>query len=121
MLADELKIGDKVTYHYDNLWSGKGLQICTVVKITEKRKDIVVTTGKTQMTFDRIGSARNGDAYNRSYITKTTDEDVSEIQNAIAVRKCIRLFEEHRKAEKITAEMAKKIIAIFEEADKTQD
>ncbi len=123
VLADELKIGDRVTYHFDN-WTGKGLQICTVVKITDKRRDIVVKTSKgTQMTFDRTGFARRSDIYNKSYITKTTDDDFSEIQNTMAIRKCLRLFDEHCKADKITAEMARKINLIFEEADaeKTQD
>lgn len=119
VLADEVKVGDRVTYHYDNLWSGKGLQVCTVVKITDKRRDIVVKTSKgTQMTFDRLGSIRGGDTYSKSYITKTTDDDFPEIQNIMAIRKCLRLFDEHRKADKITAEMARKINLIFEEADK---
>ena len=122
LLADQIKVGDKVTLHRRSMGIDS-LAIVTVVKITPKRKEITVKTGTdTTMTFDAYGSKHNTYSYNAGcvWLSLPTDEDYKMIRENAIIRKCGKMFNEMLEAKKITAEMAEKIVVILAGVDKEE-
>ena len=97
----EYKVGDRVNIAGSN-------EVGTVVRITEKRKDIVVDFGSYKCSFDQYGWTR-GNAYTACYIVPLTDELQKQIDDRLIISKCEAVL----KRTSLTAEQAAKILAIL--------
>lgn len=95
------KVGDKVSRN------GTAC-IGTVIKITEKRKDVVVDFGNFKETYNLHGSQKGADVWTSSHIYLLTPELQQEIKDARMVRKCKDLLDEAK--DNLTADKARKII-----------
>ena len=111
MNDQEFKVGDKVI---SSAVSGFGSQVIgTVVKITEKRKDVVVDFGNYKETYDRTGWQKGGDIWYKSKIQLVTPEIEKDIRQKSLIRECKEKF----KNTKITYEQAVKILEILESGE----
>ncbi len=61
------KIGDKVSLN-------KGITIGTVIRLTDKKQDVVVDFGNFCQKFSQTGRSIGGDIWNFDYIYPLTDE-----------------------------------------------
>lgn len=104
----EFKVGDKVVKNYN----GKNCtgDIGTVIKITQKRKDIIVDFGDYKETYRSNGYTKSTNAWYTNHIEHLTPEMENHMKENALIRKCERVFE---KAD-ITFEQAKKILEILE-------
>ena len=109
VLADELKIGDKVVSQ--NKYQ-KAIGI--VVKITPKRKDITVDFGNYTITFDSRGWERSPDHWSKKYIEKCTFELEETVKCEQLRYKCIRLFDAQKYT--LTHDQVKEILTILNQA-----
>ena len=109
VLADELKIGDKVITQ--NKYQ-KAIGI--VAKITPKKKDITVDFGNYIITFDSRGREKGTDHWDKEYITKCTHELEQAIKCEQLRAKCIRLFDEQKNT--LTHDQVKEILTILNQA-----
>ena len=116
MNDQEFKVGDRVI---SSAASGFGSQVIgTVVKITEKRKDVVVDFGNYKETYDRTGWQKGGDIWFKSTIKLLTPERAERIRRDHVIYKCKEKF----KNAKITYEQAVKILEILEsEGNKSEN
>ena len=107
----EFKIGDKVVRNYNR--GHGGTSIGTVVKITPKRKDVVVDFGGYEETYALNGwQKKSGDIWTRSMITLLTPE----IQQDLADKKLIATCKDVFSKTKLSAAQAKKILEILNES-----
>lgn len=104
----EFKIGDKVVRNYN---TGYGTSIGTVVKITPKRKDVVVDFGRYKETYESDGWQKGGDIWTRSTITLLTPE----IEQDLADRKLIATCKDVFAKTKLSAAQARKILEILKD------
>lgn len=102
-----VKVGDKVILC--NHW-GYTSSVGTVIKITEKRKDIIVDYGRYKETYSSDGW-RKSTLYNTSFIKVLTPEVEEQLRKAATIRKCRDRFE---KKKDLTFEQAEKILKIIE-------
>ena len=107
-MITEFKVGDRVVRNYN----GKQCtgDIGTVIKITPKRKNIIVDFGNYKETYGSSGFAKSTDAWNMSHIEPLTPEMEDHMKKNALIRKCERVFEKTD----ITFEQAKKILEILE-------
>lgn len=107
----EFNVGDKVVM--SNRMSRK--TIGTVIKITEKRKDVVVDFGSYTETYDMRGRKKNCDAWSMSYIKPLTPEIEEKIRQYEIINKCRVVFDKNRN--KITVDETERILAILLEGE----
>jgi hypothetical protein len=101
----EFNVGDKVVR--DNGMSRKN--IGTIIRITEKRKDVIVDFGSYKLIYNMNGWEKNCDIWARSYIKLLTPEIEEEIRQTEIIKKCRIVFDK----KKITADQAERILAIL--------
>ena len=99
----KFQVGDKVIYD---------TKVGTITKITPKRKDITVDFEGYTMTFWFDGWT-HGDAWNMKHIEKWTPEKQKIIDDKMAIYKCKKMFEDTAMKNKLTPDMARKIIGVF--------
>lgn len=87
--------------------------IGTVIKITEKRKDVVVDFGRYKLTYNIDGRERNCDVWSTSHIEPLTPEIEEEIRQSEIINKCRIVFDK----KKITADQAERILDILLEGE----
>lgn len=96
------KVGDKVSRN-------KTQCIGTVVKITDKRKDVVVDFGNFKETYTQNGWTRSSSGvWNSSCIYLLTEELKKELDDKARIKACKYLLVKTQ--ERVTAENAKRII-----------
>jgi hydroxymethylpyrimidine pyrophosphatase-like HAD family hydrolase len=103
----EFNVGDKVVR--SNGMSRKN--IGTIIRITEKRKDVVVDFGSYKLTYNKDGLERKGDVWPKSHIKPLTPEIEEKIRQYEIINKCRVVFDKNRN--KITADQAERILAIL--------
>lgn len=104
-----VKVGDRVISCYIR---GFAPFVGTVVKITEKRKDIVVDYGRFKETYSSDGWEKGSYKwFNRSYIKVLTPEIEEQLREDEIIRKCRDAFKEKKD---LTFEQAEKILKILE-------
>lgn len=103
MNESKFAIGDKVVFGYRKVLNPA---IGTVVRVTDKRKDVVVDFDGFQETFDCYGH-RFG-----SYIELLTPAMEQDIKDNLAIAKCKKMMKD---TILINADQAARIIAILEE------
>lgn len=101
------KVGEKVV---SNSYSNSSKTIGTVIRVTQKRKDVVVDFGNYEETYNKDGKSKNNEIWFRSYIEPLTPELEKEIYDNRLIRKCIKVFENST----LNADQAKKILEILE-------
>ena len=75
----------------------------TVLKITEKRKDVVVQFPTCKVTYNERGFERGADVWSMSYIVPHTEDIEKEIAHAKKIDKCVELLDTMiGKAKKLT-------------------
>lgn len=99
-----VKVGDRVILC--NNW-GFTSSVGTVIKITEKRKDIVVDYGRYKETYSSDGWRKG----NTSSIKVLTPEIEEQLRQNKIIRKCRDTFE---KKKDLTFEQAEQILKILE-------
>ena len=110
--ADERYVGEKIISV-----GSYGRIIGTVVKITDKRKDITVDFGGYTIIYDNRGWQKSRDSWHRDYLQVLTPEIEKEIEERKIIQKCIDMF---KKAEsELTAKQAEAIITLLEMSPKT--
>lgn len=102
-----VKVGDRVVLCHVNMGY---VSTGTVIKITEKRKDIVVDYGRYKETYSSNGWQK-GSGFCCSYIKVLTPEIEEQLRQAEIIRKCRDTFE---KKKDLTFEQAEKILKILE-------
>lgn len=102
----EFKVGDKVV-------TTRSRVIGTVIRITPKRKDVVVDFGNYQSTFLPDGWERGGDIWFATIIEPLTPEIEREIKQNIIINKCKTLF--HNKEKYLTFDQASRILEVLED------
>ncbi len=108
----EFKVGDKVIRDYYR--NSLSISIGTVVKITEKRKDVVVDYGNYKETYSSNGWQKGGDIWTKSTIQLLTPEIREEIRKKNLIWKCRDTFD---KKKDLTADQAERILAILTDAN----
>ena len=104
----EFKVGDKVV-------TARSRVVGTVIRITPKRKDVVVDFGSYQTTFRRDGWEKGGDIWSSSMIELLTPEIEQEIKEKRTIYKCKTLF--HNKEKYLTFDQAARILEVLEDED----
>ena len=104
------KVGDRVVNNYHN---GGCKKIGTIIKITEKRGDVVVDYGYFQERYDRTGWEKSDNYFYRSHITLLTPEIEEELRKEEVINECKQEMEHTE----ITYEMAVKILEVFEDEE----
>ena len=102
----EFKVGDKVA-------TTRSHTIGTVIRITPKRKDVVVDFGGYQNTFDPNGWQKGVDVWYGTMIKPLTPEFEQQIKEEAVVKKCNRIFDEKRK--NLTFDQAVRILEVLED------
>lgn len=95
------KVGDKVSRNRTQC-------IGTVVKITDKRKDVVVDYGNFKETYAKDGWEKSSNIWNSSRIYLLTEELKKELDDNARIEACKHLLVVAQ--ERVTAENAKRII-----------
>ena len=92
--------------------------IGTVVKITKKRKDVVVQFPSWTKTFRGDGVNRQSDTWHRSWIEPLTQEIVEELNRKNKAAKCGKLLNAvYKKINSFTDEQLDKIITALSEIE----
>ena len=65
----------------------------TVLKITEKRRDVVVQFPTCKVSYNEMGFKRNADVWSMSYIVPLTEDIEEEIERNNKAEKCRNLLE----------------------------
>ena len=103
------KVGDKVV-------TTRSRAVGTVIRITPKRKDVVVDfAGNYQRVFRSDGLERGGDIWSATIIEPLTPEIAREIKQNIIINKCKRLF--RIKERNLTFDQAARILEVLEDED----
>jgi hydroxymethylpyrimidine pyrophosphatase-like HAD family hydrolase len=103
----EFNVGDKVIR--SNGMSRKN--IGTIIRVTEKQKDVVVDFGSYKLTYNKYGLERKGYVWPTSHIEPLTPEIEEKIRQYEIINKCRIVFDKNRN--KITADQAERILAIL--------
>ena len=101
------KVGDKVSLN-------KGLTIGTVIRITEKRQDVVVDFGRYCEKFSQTGREIGGDSWHYDTIYPLTEEIEKEILDKRVVAYCKKILSDASNYN-ITPDKARKIINFFKQ------
>lgn len=109
-MEKDFKVGDRVVRNYNN---GGPFSIGEIIKITPKRKDVVVDYGNYKEIYSLNGWQKNSDIWCNSHIELLTPEIEEEIKEQRTISKCKRIFEKAN----LTAEQATKILEILEEKE----
>ena len=64
----------------------------TVLKITDKRKDVVVQFPTCKVTYNERGFERGADVWSMSYIVPLTEDIVEEVAHEKRIDKCRELL-----------------------------
>jgi hypothetical protein len=107
-METEFKVGDKVVR---NLNHSGALSVGTIVRITPKRKDVVVDYGNYEEIYDNRGWQKSDSIWSRSFITLLTSEIEKEIEDRRIIAKCKSEFGKVT----LTADQAAKILEILGE------
>lgn len=99
----EFCVGDKVIC---------GDRVGIITSITPKRKDIKVDFGDYALVF-RADGWTYGDIWNKQHIAKWTPEGQKKIDDALAIRRCRKLFDKASMEKTLTPDMAREIIKIL--------
>ena len=111
MFNEEFKVGDKVIRNYTTP-NGRYI-IGTVVKITDKRKDVVVDYGNFKETYNSTGTQKGGGSiWSTSFIQLLTPEIEESIRKSRLISQCKKEFEAKKD---LTLEQAEKILEILRE------
>lgn len=109
---DKFEVGQKVIFADRDGYGAIG----TVVKITEKRKDVVVQFPSWTKTFRGDGINRQSDTWHRSWIEPLTQEIVEELNHKNKAAKCGKLLNAvYKKVDNLTDEQLDKIISVLSE------
>ena len=100
-------VGDKVVLN-------DGICIGTVIRLTDKRQDVVVDFGRIHRKFSQTGREVGGDRWSCNRIQPLTDELQKKIQDRQIVAKCKRVLSD-ASLRIITPDKARKIINFFEQ------
>lgn len=104
-----VEVGDRVVLCHVNMGY---VSTGTVIKITEKRKDIVVDYGTYKETFSSNGWEKgSGQGFYRSYIKVLTPEIEEKLLQIKTIKKCRNVF---RSKGNLTFEQAEQILKILE-------
>lgn len=114
MEQKNFKVGDRVVRNYN---SNIHKYIGTIIKITEKRGDIVVDYGHFQERYDRSGWEKGDNYFYRSYITLLTPEIEEELRKEKVISECKQKMENI----KLTYERAVKILEILKDEEYKED
>jgi hypothetical protein len=106
----EFKVGDTVICE---TYGGHLGQTGTVIRITEKRGDVVVDYGNHQETYRSDGYGR-GSVWRTPHIKLLTPDIQEKIRRANLIRECRKKFEDKKD---LTAEQAEKILEILKDDD----
>ena len=106
----EFKVGDKVV-------TTRSRVIGTVIRITPKRKDVVVDFGNYQSIFRPDGWQKGEDIWSSmsTIIEPLTPEIEREIKQNIIINKCKKLFK--IKERNLTFDQAARILEVLEDED----
>lgn len=96
-------VGDKVIRSPSN-------DIGVVVRITEKRKDVIVDYGNYTETYSQYGHQKGSNVWYSSGIRHLTPEIEKELTDKKLIQKCKYVF----KHVQLTLEQAKQILEILE-------
>lgn len=90
----------------------------TVLKITEKRKDVVVQFPTCKVSYNERGFERGADVWSMSYIVPFTEDIEKEIAHAIKIDKCLGLVDDMvGKVKKLTDGQLDDIISALSEIE----
>lgn len=103
---DMFKVGDRVSLN-------RTVYFGTVVSVSPKRRDVTVDFGHFKAVYDSDGWRKGQRSWDTEYIVPVTEELRKKLADEAAVSKCKRLM--HEMQSKITADQARRIIAILEE------
>ena len=104
----EFKVGDKVA-------TTRPYTVGTVIRITPKRKDVVVDFGGYQNTFSPDGWQKGADVWYGTMIKPLTPEIEQEIKQNIIINKCKKLFQ--NKERNLTFDQATRILEVLEDEE----
>lgn len=106
-MSEKFNVGDKVVINGT-------ITIGTVIKITPKRKDVVVDYGRFKSTYGLDGYEKGTDIWHSSKIILLTPEIEKQIADYKTITKCKDMFQRT----KLTADQAVRIIDILSEEEK---
>lgn len=110
-----VEVGDRVVLCHTNTGY---VRTGTVIKITEKRKDIVVDYGTYKATFSSDGWEKGSSSgFHCSYIKVLTPKIEEQLLQIITIKKCRDVFTNKRD---LTFEQAEKILKILEAEEVTK-
>lgn len=108
-MKSEFKVGDKVSYNGSAYFG-------TVVKITDKRKDVVVKFNTYTETYNSNGWNKSKDPYDTHYIVPLDEELIKQLKGEALVMRTKKLLDEAKK--NLTPDKAKRIVEFLENLDK---
>ena len=109
MNKSKFAVGDKVVLNYRKVLNPT---IGTVIRVTDKRKDVVVDFDGFQQTFDCYGRSKSDDIWYFSYIELLTPAMEQDIEDNLVIAKCKKMMKD---TILINADQTARIIAILEE------
>ena len=104
----EFKVGDKVV-------TTRSRVVGTVIRITPKRKDVVVDFGNYQSIFRSDGWQKGSDIWSVTIIEPLTPEIEQEIKEKRIIYKCKTIF--HNKEKYLTFDQAARILEVLEDEE----
>lgn len=107
-MSYEFKVGDKVV-------TTRSRAVGTVIRITPKRKDVVVDFGNYQSVFRSDGWQKGADVWSATIIEPLTPEIEREIKQNTIINKCKKLFQ--AKERNLTFDQAARILEVLEDED----
>ena len=107
-MNQKFNVGDKVSRN-------KTACIGTVVKITEKRKDVVVDYGNFKETYNLSGWQKGADVWTGSMIYLLTPELEKSLEDSEVVGRCKKMLDAAKVS--LTPDKARKIIDFMEKLD----
>jgi len=109
MNESKFAVGDKVVLGYRRVLNPA---IGIVIRVTDKRKDVIVDFDGFQQTFDCYGRSKSVDIWYSSYIELLTPAMEQDIEDNLVIAKCKKMMKD---TTLINADQAARIIAILEE------
>ena len=92
--------------------------IGTVLKITDKRKDVVVQFPTCKVSYNERGFEKGADVWSMSYIVPLTEDIVEEVEREKRIDKCRELLNAvYRKVRSLTDEQLNDIISVLSEVE----
>ena len=109
------EVGQKVVIKTGNNTYG---MVGTVLKITDKRKDVVVQFPRCKVSYDERGFERGCDVWSKSYIVPVTEDIAEKIAHNNKAAKCRKLLEvATRKVYGLTDGQLDDIISVLNEIE----